>query len=105
MESVLPCYMIRSFRNRGTEDLFYGRSTKAARKTVPRSLWGTISRKLDAIDSAATLKDLRIPPGNRLEALKGDRAGQHSIRINRQYRICFQWTEAGPEDVEVVDYH
>lgn len=73
--------------------------------TVPQDLWSKASRKLDAIDSAGTLLDLRIPPGNRLEALKGDRAGQHSIRINNQYRICFRWTEAGPEDVEVVDYH
>ena len=61
--------------------------------------------KLDAIDSAALLDDLRIPPGNRLEALKGDRRGQYSVRINNQYRICFRWTEAGPVDVEVVDYH
>ena len=61
--------------------------------------------KLDALDSAGILDDLLIPPGNRLEALKGDRRGQHSIRINSQYRICFQWTDAGPEDVEVVDYH
>ena len=61
--------------------------------------------KLDAIDSAGILDDLLIPPGNRLEALKGDRRGQHSIRINSQYRICFRWTDAGPEDVEVVDYH
>lgn len=105
MTSVLSCYMIRSFRDQGTEDLFYGRSTKTARKTVPQSLWSATSRKLDAIDSAVTLDDLLIPPGNRLEALKGDRAGQHGIRINRQYRICFRWTEAGPEDVEVVDYH
>jgi proteic killer suppression protein len=61
--------------------------------------------KLDAIDSAGVLEDLLIPPGNRLEALKGDRRGQHSIRINNQYRVCFRWTDAGPEDVEVVDYH
>ena len=61
--------------------------------------------KLDAIDSAGVLEDLLIPPGNRLEALKGDRRGQHSIRINTQYRVCFRWTDAGPEDVEVVDYH
>ncbi len=61
--------------------------------------------KLDSIDSAGGLDDLLIPPGNRLEALKGDRRGQHSIRINSQYRICFRWTDAGPEDVEVVDYH
>lgn len=62
-------------------------------------------QKLDQIDSAEALDDLRIPPGNRLEALKGDRQGQHSIRINEQYRICFIWTEAGPEKVEIVDYH
>lgn len=61
--------------------------------------------KLDAIDSAGVLDDLLIPPGNRLEALKGDRRGEHSIRINSQYRICFRWTDAGPKDVEVVDYH
>ena len=97
--------MIRSFRDRGTEDLFYGRSTKAARKTLPESLWKKTSKKLDAIDSAGVLDDLRIPPGNRLEALGGDRRGQHSIRINSQYRICFRWTEAGPEHLEVIDYH
>ena len=61
--------------------------------------------KLDAIDSAGVLEDLVIPPGNRLEALKGDRRGRHCIRINNQYRVCFRWTDAGPEDVEVVDYH
>ena len=97
--------MIRSFRDSGTEDLFYGRSTKAARKALPQTLWRKVAMKLDALDSAGILDDLLIPPGNRLEALKGDRRGQHSIRINSQYRICFQWTDAGPEDVEVVDYH
>lgn len=97
--------MIRSFRDAATEDLFYGRSTKAARKALPLSLWQKASVKLDAVDSAGMLDDLRVPPGNRLEALKGDRRGQHSIRINSQYRICFRWTDAGPEDVEVVDYH
>jgi len=102
---VLSCYMIRSFADDATEDLFYGRRTKAARKRLPNQLWSKAAKKLDAVDSADLLIDLRIPPGNRLEALKGDRAGQHSIRINDQYRICFTWTEAGPEDVEVVDYH
>jgi len=62
-------------------------------------------RKLAMLDAAELLEDLRIPPGNRLEALKGDRAGQYSIRINQQWRICFIWTAAGPEDVEIVDYH
>jgi len=105
MDTVLSCYMIRSFRNAGSEDLFYGRSTKAARKILPESLWKKVGTKLDALDSAGFLEDLRVPPGNRLEALKGNRRGQHSIRINDQYRICFKWTEAGPDDVEVVDYH
>lgn len=62
-------------------------------------------RKLCQVGSAEVLDDLRVPPGNRLEALKGDRAGQHSIRINDQWRICFIWTDAGPEEVEIVDYH
>ncbi len=62
-------------------------------------------RKLRQVGSAQFLEDLRIPPGNRLEALKGDRVGQHSIRINDQWRICFVWTDAGPEEVEIVDYH
>jgi toxin HigB-1 len=97
--------MIRTFRDAGTEDLFYGRTSKAARKALPQDLWRVASRKLEALDSAELLQDLRVPPGNRLEALKGDRAGQHSIRINDQFRICFVWTDAGPEAVEIVDYH
>jgi len=63
------------------------------------------ARKLDQLDSADELRDLRHPPGNRLERLRGDRVGQYSLRINDQYRICFAWTDAGPEDVEIVDYH
>ena len=97
--------MIRSFKDTATEDIFNGISSKAARKACPQSLWKIAARKLDQIDSAEALDDLRIPPGNRLEALKGDRQGQHSVRINEQYRICFVWTEAGPEEVELVDYH
>ena len=64
-----------------------------------------VERKLQMLDSAATLEFLRSPPGNRLEALRGDRAGQHSIRVNDQFRICFVWTERGPMGVEIVDYH
>lgn len=105
MIAGLSCYMIRSFKDDETEDLFFGRDSKAARKRLPRELWRQAGKKLDALDSAGILEDLRIPPGNRLEALEGDRKGQHSIRINEQYRICFRWTETGPEDVEVVDYH
>ena len=97
--------MIRSFRDAGTEDLFYGRDSEAARRRLPIALWVVASRKLDAVDQAGELGDLRVPPGNRLEALRGDRAGQHSIRINDQYRICFRWTTSGPEDVEIIDYH
>ena len=97
--------VIRSFRDQATEDLFNGRNTKAARQRLPRSLWRVATRRLDALDQAEILDDLRVPPGNRLEALRGDRRGQHSIRINDQYRICFRWTESGPVDVEVVDYH
>jgi proteic killer suppression protein len=97
--------MIRSFVDKATEDLFYGRSTKAARKALPQTLWRVAGRKFDALDSAESLEDVRVPPGNRLEALKKDRKGHHSIRINDQYRICFRWTDAGPEELEVVDYH
>jgi proteic killer suppression protein len=97
--------VIRSFADAGTEDVFNGRSTKAARKAVPGSLIAVARRKLDALNAAQRLEDLRVPPGNRLEALKGDRAGQHSVRINDQFRICFTWSSEGPELVEIVDYH
>lgn len=62
-------------------------------------------RKLAMLNQAGRLDDLQVPPGNRLEALRGDRAGQHSVRVNDQFRVCFRWTDAGPEDVEIVDYH
>ncbi|HET7479379.1 MAG TPA: type II toxin-antitoxin system RelE/ParE family toxin [Rubrobacteraceae bacterium] len=97
--------MIASFRDEGTEDVFDGRDTKKARKTCPQNLWRVAHRKLDQLNQAADLDDLRAPPGNRLETLAGDREGQHSIRINAQYRVCFVWTEAGAEEVEIVDYH
>jgi toxin HigB-1 len=97
--------MIQSFSNVGTEDIFNGQDTKAARRTCPQSLWKVAARKLDQLDSAAELDDLRVPPGNRLEALEGDRVGQYSIRINDQYRLCFTWHENEPGNVEIVDYH
>ena len=97
--------MIQSFKNQATEDLFNGKATKAALKLIPRNLWTIVSRKLDQIDSVVRLNELRVPPGNHLEALKKDRQGQHSIRINDQYRVCFKWTESGPKDVEVADHH
>jgi proteic killer suppression protein len=97
--------MIVSFADRGTEDIFNGKNTKAARTTCPRSLWRIAIRKLDQLDSVTTLDELRIPPGNRLESLTGARQGQHSIRLNERYRICFVWTDAGADHVEIVDYH
>lgn len=97
--------MILSFKHQGVQDIFNGIDTKSARKTCPQNLWKTARRKLDQLDFAATLNDLRSPPKNRLEALKGDRIGQHSIRINDQYRICFFWRDNGVHRVEIVDYH
>ncbi|MFZ5880643.1 MAG: type II toxin-antitoxin system RelE/ParE family toxin [Chloroflexota bacterium] len=97
--------MILSFKDAGTEDIFNGENTREARKVCPNSLWIVAARKLDQIDSVAALSDLKIPPGNKLEALSGGRKGQHSIRINNQYRICFVWTDQGPDQVEIVDYH
>lgn len=97
--------MIRSFRDEGTEDVFRGVDSKAARKVCPTNLLGVARRKLDLLNAAVSRDSLRVPPGNRLEPLKGDRAGQHSVRINDQYRVCFVWTDDGPEQVEIVDYH
>ena len=91
---------IQSFADRDTEELFLsGRSRRFA------NIKSAAERKLQMLDSAATLDFLRSPPGNRLELLAGNRAGQHSIRINDQWRVCFVWTEKGPERVEICDYH
>ena len=97
--------MIKSFAGAGTEDIFNGRNTKDARKTCLRDLWRVAARKLEQMDSVSLLEELRIPPGNRLEALSRDRKGQFSVRINEQYRICFMWNEDGPDAVQIVDYH
>lgn len=97
--------MIRSFRDQGTEDIFNGDNSKAASKVLPSQMHHVARRKLEAVNYADRLNDLRIPPSNRLEALKGDRQGQHSIRINDQYRVCFRWTGNDAEDVEITDYH
>jgi len=97
--------VIRSFKGQGTEDIFDGRATKAARRCCPSDLWRVARRKLEQLDSTLRMDDFRVPPGNRLEALFGDRKGQHSIRINDRYRVCFVWTTDGPGAVEVVDYH
>lgn len=85
------------------EDVFNGRGTKRARRACPSSFWRVAGRKLEQLDSAEQLEDLRIPIGNRLEVLSGDRKGQYSIRINEQYRICFVWAGDGPAEVEIVD--
>mgnify|MGYP003406454572 CR=1 FL=1 len=97
--------MIVSFHDSGTEDIFNGLNTREARQTCPQQLWRIAARKLDILDKVESLEELKEPPGNNLETLSGDRSGQHSIRINRQYRICFIWTSNGPTDVEIVDYH
>lgn len=92
--------MIRSFACRDTERLF---NDEPVRRFV--NILGPARRKLQYLHAAGALEDLRVPPGNRLEALKGDRKGQHSIRINRQWRLCFRWVGGFAEDVEIVDYH
>lgn len=97
--------MIQSFADQATGDVFDGMRSKIARKACPTTLWKTAIRKLDQLNQAEALADLRSPPGNRLELPKGDRSGQHSIRINDQYRVCFVWTAKGPEQVEITDYH
>jgi len=92
--------MIQSFKCKDTLALYDGKSPRKF-----RSFAAIAERKLAQLDAAQTLAFLRAPPGNRLEALKGDRKGQHSIRVNDQWRICFVWTDVGPRDVEIVDYH
>ncbi len=96
--------MIQSFADETTVDLFRERNTRAARR-VPVDVWRAVQRKLKALDVAARLDDLRIPAGNRLEALKGDRAGRHSIRVNDRYRVTFRWEQGHAYEVRVEDYH
>jgi toxin HigB-1 len=97
--------MIVSFKNQATEDIFDSKDSKAARKLCPPNLWSIARRKLDQLNAVKSLEELAIPPGNRLEALKGERKGQHSIRINQQYRVCFTWTQTKAKEVEIIDYH
>jgi proteic killer suppression protein len=97
--------VIRSFADRGTEDIFDGVDTRAARAVCPRVLWGVARRKLDQSNRARDVVDLMAPPGNRLERLRGDRAGQYSIRINERYRVCFRWENGYADEVEIADYH
>ena len=93
--------MIRSTRGKRAENAVRG----IYGKSFPSDLIRRTNAMLTALDAAAALEDLRFPPGNRLERLRGDRSGQHSVRINDQWRICFVWTAQGPADVEIVDYH
>lgn len=96
---------IKSFADEGTEDVFNGKDTKKARQTCPAQLLRVARRKLDQVNAVSRLQDLAAPPGNQLEALRGDRKGQHSIRINDQFRLCFKWVDNGVTDVAIVDYH
>ena len=96
--------MIRSFGDRATEDLFHGRNTRQARR-IGSSIRAAAVRKLDMLNAAVALEVLRSPPGNRLEALAGDLEGFHSIRINAQWRIIFEWKNGGAERVRIIDYH
>jgi len=96
--------MIQSFADETTADLFRERNTKAARQ-IPKALWRVVQRKLKMLDVAATLDDLKSPPGNRLEALRGDLKGRHSMRVNERYRLTFQWGSGHAFEVAVEDYH
>ena len=96
--------MIVSFGDRTTRALFDGETGRAVR-AIPKDVHRTAVRKLDLLNAAVELKDLKAPPGNRLEALRGSFKGRHSIRINDQWRIVFRWSPAGPEDVRIMDYH
>jgi proteic killer suppression protein len=97
--------MIKTFINIVTEDIYNGKATKVAMRACPKKIWKIATRKLDQLDSILSLDELRVPPGNRLEALSGQRKGQFSIRINDRFRKCFKWSETGPVDVEITDYH
>ena len=97
--------MIIDFYDKGTEDVYNGVDSRQARKTLAVELRGIALRKFYFLENAVNLKDLRMPPGNHLEVLRGDRRGQHSIRINDRYRICFIWSGKGPKRVEIVDNH
>jgi proteic killer suppression protein len=97
--------VIQSFASKGTEDIYNGVRGRRAEKTCPSTLHTNAARKLDLLDAAVDLDDLKVPPDNRLEALSGNRKGQYSIRINEQFRICFRWSLDGPSEVEIIDYH
>ncbi len=97
--------MIRSFKDEASKNIFDGRNTLKARKLLNPPFWNIARRKLDMLDSAKRLEDLKMPPGNRLEPLKGEYKGAYSIRINDQWRIIFYWNEGQVENVQIIDYH
>ena len=101
--SIYIVIMIVSFRDHATADILRGKHSKA--NSAAEASWGVARKKLQLSNAAVTLEDLRLPPGNQLKPLKRARSGQHSIRVNDQYRICFVWTEYGPDMVEFTDYH
>ena len=105
MVAVIMERVIRSFRDRGSQDIFDGVASPAARRACPGTLWQVARRKLDQINRVKDLVELSVPPGNRLERLRGKRTGQHSIRINEQYRVCFRWEVGDAYEVEIEDYH
>lgn len=97
--------VIRSFADAATEDVFDGVGSRRARAACPEALWPVARRKLTQLNRVRDLRELAVPPGNRLERLVGERVGQHSIRINAQYRICFRWEDGHADEVEIADYH
>ena len=105
MGAIIILFVIQSFKSVGTENIFDGFASKAARKCCPQSIWTVARRKLDQINRVRELSELKVPPGNQLERLKGDRKNQYSIRINQRYRICFKWEEGHAYEIEITDYH
>jgi toxin HigB-1 len=102
--AIIAC-VIRSFADTATADLFNGVDSVRARRACPSTLWAVVARKLTQLNRVRELRELAVPPNNRLKALQGARKGQHSIRINDQFRICFTWEDGYADDVEVTDYH
>jgi toxin HigB-1 len=97
--------VIRSFADAATEDLFNGVDSRRARRACPAGLWSVARRKLTQLNRVESLQELAVPPGTRLERLRADRAGKHSIRVNDQYTVCFRWEDGYADEVEVIDYH
>ena len=104
-ECVIIAGVIRSFADTATADLFNGVDSARARRACPSTLWAVVARKLTQLNRVRELRELAVPPNNRLKPLQGNRKGQHSIRINDQYRICFTWEDGYADSVEVTDYH